>query len=110
MAKTTDGGDTWEFRSNENGRPMYFSQIRVDPNDPEIVYVVDQRVHKSTDGGLTFETLSGYGHVDQHADLLMRPAVPVATAHRGIHRATHALSTVVFVCALVCPCMHGREV
>jgi photosystem II stability/assembly factor-like uncharacterized protein len=65
--RSTDGGDTWEFRSNENGRPMYFSQIRVDPNDPETVYVVDQRVHKSTDGGRTFERLDGYGHVDQHA-------------------------------------------
>ena len=65
--RSTDGGETWEFRSNENGRPMYFSQIRVDPNDPDVVYVVDQRVHKSMDGAATFEVLSGYGHVDQHA-------------------------------------------
>ena len=65
--RSTDGGATWDFRSNENGRPMYFSQIRVDPNDPETVYVVDQRVHKSVDGAETFERLDGYGHVDQHA-------------------------------------------
>ena len=65
--RSTDGGASWEFRSNENGRPMYFSQIRVDPNDPETVYVVDQRVHKSVDGARTFERLDGYGHVDQHA-------------------------------------------
>lgn len=65
--RSTDGGASWEFRSNENGRPMYFSQIRVDPNDPETVYVVDQRVHRSVDGAATFEVLSGYGHVDQHA-------------------------------------------
>jgi photosystem II stability/assembly factor-like uncharacterized protein len=65
--RSTDKGSTWEFRSNENGRPMYFSQIRVDPMDPDLVYTVDQRVHKSTDGGQTFKTLEGYGHVDQHA-------------------------------------------
>ncbi|MEO2158040.1 MAG: hypothetical protein ABGX31_01760 [bacterium] len=65
--RSTDKGNTWEFRSNENGRPMYFSQIRVDPMDPDLVYTVDQRVHKSTDGGQNFETLEGYGHVDQHA-------------------------------------------
>ncbi len=65
--RSTDGGATWEFRSNENGRPMYFSQIRVDPNDRDVVYVVDQRVHKSVDGAETFERLDGYGHVDQHA-------------------------------------------
>ncbi|MCZ6917375.1 MAG: hypothetical protein O7I93_11400 [Gemmatimonadetes bacterium] len=65
--RSSDKGQTWEFRSNENGRPMYFSQLRVSPEDPDLVYVVDQRVHKSRDGGRSFETLNGYGHVDQHA-------------------------------------------
>jgi len=31
------------------------------------VYVVDQQLHRSVDGGLTFEMLDGFGHVDQHA-------------------------------------------
>ena len=65
--RSDDKGMSWEFRGNENGRPMYFSQMRVDPNNPDIVYVVDQRVHKSTDGAQNFERLNGYGHVDQHA-------------------------------------------
>ena len=65
--RSTDGGESWQFRSNENGRPMYFSQLRVSPSDPDLVYTVDQRVQKSRDGGLTWETLDGYGHVDQHA-------------------------------------------
>ena len=71
--RSTDGGASWGFRSNENGRPMYFSQIRVDPNDPLTVYVVDQRVHRSTDGAMNFDVLDGYGHVDQHA-LWINPA------------------------------------
>ena len=62
-----DKGRTWEFRSNEDGRPMYFSELRVSPQDPNLVYVVDLNVHKSTDGGRTFAQLGGYGHVDQHA-------------------------------------------
>ena len=62
-----DKGRTWEFRSNMNGRPMYFSQIRVSPQDPDLVYSVDLEVRKSRDGGRTFEQLDGYGHVDQHA-------------------------------------------
>ena len=65
--RSTDKGESWSFRSNENGRPMYFSQIRVDPTNADIVYVVDQRVYKSTDGAREFELLEGYGHVDQHA-------------------------------------------
>ena len=65
--RSSDKGMSWEFRSNENGRPMYFSQIRVDPADPDLVYIVDLRIYKSRDGARTFETLDGYGHVDQHA-------------------------------------------
>ena len=44
--RSTNKGRSWEFRSNENGRPMYFSQLRVSPQAPDLVYVVDQRVHK----------------------------------------------------------------
>jgi photosystem II stability/assembly factor-like uncharacterized protein len=65
--RSGDKGRTWEFRSNMNGRPMYFSQIRVSPQDPDLVYSVDLEVRKSRDGGRTFQQLDGYGHVDQHA-------------------------------------------
>jgi len=65
--RSGDKGRTWEFRSNMNGRPMYFSQIRVSPQDPDLVYSVDLEVWKSRDGARTFEELDGYGHVDQHA-------------------------------------------
>lgn len=65
--RSGDKGRTWEFRSNQNGRPMYFSQIRVSPQDANLVYVVDLEVYKSRDGARTWEELDGYGHVDQHA-------------------------------------------
>ena len=35
LYSSTDRGDTWEKLSDTNPRPMYFSQIRVDPNDPQ---------------------------------------------------------------------------
>jgi hypothetical protein len=53
--------------SNQNQRPMYFSQIRVDPNNPDTVYVGGVQPQKSTDGGKTFNALQGMGHVDNHA-------------------------------------------
>ncbi len=65
--RSADKGKTWEFRSNKNGRPMYFSQIRVSPQDPNLVYSVDLPVWKSRDGGRTWVELDGFGHVDQHA-------------------------------------------
>ena len=33
--KSIDKGKTWTWVNGENQRPMYFSQIRVDPNDPK---------------------------------------------------------------------------
>lgn len=65
--RSNDGGNSWEFRSNQNNRPMYYSQIRVDPNDPNTVYVGGASASKSTDGAKTFTQLTGFGHGDHHA-------------------------------------------
>lgn len=65
--RSNDGGNSWEFRSNQNNRPMYYSQIRVDPNDPNTVYVGGASASKSTDGAKTFAQLTGFGHGDHHA-------------------------------------------
>jgi photosystem II stability/assembly factor-like uncharacterized protein len=65
---STDGGDTWESLSSTNPRPMYFSQIRVDPNDPERIYVGGQDLMRSDDGGRTFTDDGAENvHLDHHA-------------------------------------------
>ncbi len=47
---------------------MYYSQIRVDPRNPETVYVGGLNFSKSTDGGKTFKSLqAGIAHSDNHA-------------------------------------------
>src|SRR5688500_19873832 len=55
--RSDDKGKTWRVVSNENNRPMYYSQIRVDPRNPETVYVGGLNFSKSTDGGKTFRSL-----------------------------------------------------
>ncbi len=65
--RSSDKGLTWTFVSNENQRPMYYSQIRIDPNNVDVVYVAGTNPAKSVDGGKTFTRLSGMGHVDNHA-------------------------------------------
>jgi photosystem II stability/assembly factor-like uncharacterized protein len=71
--RSDDKGKTWTLLSNCNSRPMYFSQLRVDPENDKTIYVAGLPVAKSLDGGKTFATLDaagGYGepgHVDQHA-------------------------------------------
>jgi hypothetical protein len=73
VLRSEDKGRTWVFESNCNARPMYFSQLRIDPTNDKTVYVAGLPVAKSLDGGKTFATLDaagGYlspGHVDQHA-------------------------------------------
>src|SRR5690349_840340 len=66
--RSDDKGKTWRIVSNENNRPMYYSQIRVDPKNPEPVYVGGLNFSKSTDGGKTFKSLQqGIAHSDNHA-------------------------------------------
>jgi hypothetical protein len=72
--RSNDKGGHWTLMSNCDSRPMYFSQLRIDPTNPDIVYVSDLPVDKSVDGGKTFFVLGGGGganfaggHVDQHA-------------------------------------------
>jgi Sortilin, neurotensin receptor 3, len=71
--RSENGGRTWKLMSNCDARPMYFSQLRVDPQNDNNIYVSGLPVAKSLDGGKTFATLDvagGYGepgHVDQHA-------------------------------------------
>jgi photosystem II stability/assembly factor-like uncharacterized protein len=65
--RSDDGGKTWRVASNNNNRPMYYSQIRVDPNNPDTVYTMGATFYKSTDGGKTFRNVAGIAHGDHHA-------------------------------------------
>lgn len=66
--KSTDGGESWQRINSLNPRPMYFSQIRVDPQDAHYVYVLGIALHRSTDGGQTFKNDGGETvHADHHA-------------------------------------------
>jgi photosystem II stability/assembly factor-like uncharacterized protein len=64
-----DGGKSWERINSLNPRPMYYSQVRVDPENRDFVYVLGTSLYKSKDGGKTF-TADGVTdgiHVDHHA-------------------------------------------
>lgn len=51
--RSDDRGATWEHMSDWNPRPMYASQILVDPSDDQRVYMVNSYSF-SDDGGKTF--------------------------------------------------------
>ena len=66
--RSNDRGATWTRQNALNPRPMYYSQIRIDPKNPDKVWVLGG-VAMSLDGGKTFRTegLSDRVHTDHHA-------------------------------------------
>jgi photosystem II stability/assembly factor-like uncharacterized protein len=54
LYRSSDAGMHWNKVSSTNPRPMYFSQVRIDPNDDHRIYVLGVRLNVSDDGGRTF--------------------------------------------------------
>jgi photosystem II stability/assembly factor-like uncharacterized protein len=68
LYKSVDGGESWTRLNSLNPRPMYFSQVRVDPNDDQYIYVLGIALYRSGDGGKSFKPDGGRGvHGDHHA-------------------------------------------
>ena len=56
LYRSADGGRTWTHMSTKNTRPFYYSQVRVDPSNPDRVYWSSTPVAFSDDGGKTTRT------------------------------------------------------
>ncbi|MCY3611194.1 MAG: hypothetical protein OXH51_06630 [Gemmatimonadetes bacterium] len=76
LYRSLDRGDTWEKMSNTNPRPMYYSQVRIDPTNVDRIYVLGTNLMVSDDGGRTFRSDgASQVHVDHH-DLWINPDDP----------------------------------
>lgn len=64
--RSEDRGESWTWVNSADPRPFYYSQIRVDPQDPMRVYILGN-IAMSEDGGENFENLQINVHVDHHA-------------------------------------------
>jgi photosystem II stability/assembly factor-like uncharacterized protein len=60
-----DGGEHWTKVNDLCPRPFYFGEIRIDPINPLIIYVLGISLAVSFDGGQDFRTL---GHKQLHSD------------------------------------------
>ncbi len=70
LFRSDDRGETWRKAyddPNINFRPFYYSDIRVDPNDPERLYSLSGSLSVSGDGGRTFTTIAQNVHGDHQA-------------------------------------------
>ena len=63
-----DRGESWDRVNSLTPRPFYYSQIRVDQQDPQNMWVLGTQMHVSKDGGRRFSANGARGiHVDHHA-------------------------------------------
>ncbi|MCH7523444.1 MAG: glycosyl hydrolase [Bacteroidetes bacterium] len=77
LYRSDDGGDTWKQVNSERKlrqRAWYYTRVYADTKNVDVVYVLNVRYHKSTDGGKTFNTYNA-PHGDHH-DLWIAPEDP----------------------------------
>ena len=59
LFRSNDAGATWTKTTGDTrvwGRGWYFEKVAVDPKNPDVVYVPNVGIQRSTDGGKTFST------------------------------------------------------
>lgn len=76
LFRSDDYGANWRMVSDDksiNFRPFYYSDVRADPSNPEVVWSLSGGLYKSTDGGRNFESV-GQGVHGDHQSLWIDPA------------------------------------
>ncbi len=74
LYRSEDGGNKWTQVNSERKlrqRAWYYTRLYADTEDEDVVYVLNVRYHKSTDGGKSFKTFNA-PHGDHH-DLWIAP-------------------------------------
>lgn len=70
LFRSDDGGDSFRKVSDETdivSRGLYYTDMRVHPQNPEVVFAVASLLQKSIDGGRSFARISRSTHIDFHA-------------------------------------------
>ena len=68
--KSEDRGENWKMVNDDpniNFRPFYYSDVRVDPNQPNILFSISGRLSRSKDSGNTWEQIAKTVHGDHQA-------------------------------------------
>jgi photosystem II stability/assembly factor-like uncharacterized protein len=76
LYRSDDGGANWTHVSSDPriwGRGWYFSRVTVDPKNPNIVWVPNVALYRSTDGGYHFTAIKGAPGGDDYHILWIDP-------------------------------------
>jgi len=75
--RSDNGGQSWTHMTNNpllTSRSWYYMEVMADPQNPEVVYVLNSPLTRSIDGGKTF-TVVPVRHIDTH-DIWINPNNP----------------------------------
>ena len=78
LFRSDDGGDTFKKMSDKQdliSRGLYYTQVRVHPTNPDVVFAVGSTMWKSIDGGKAWTRVSTTTHIDFHS-LWIDPSNP----------------------------------
>ncbi len=76
--RSDDAGDSWRRLTSDSKlfqRPWYYNHIYADPQNANVVYVLNTGFYRSIDGGKTFDQSIRVPHGDNH-DLWINPQNP----------------------------------
>ncbi len=76
LYRSDDAGATWKHTDDEHriwGRGWYFGVVAVDPRNPDLVYVSNTSMYRSTDGGKTFVSFKGAPGGDDYHSIWIAP-------------------------------------
>src|SRR5438105_3529858 len=79
LYRSDDGGDSWRLANGDErlwGRDGDFNEVKVDPTNPDVVYVANVVTWKSVDGGHTFAAFRGAPGGDDYHRLWIDPDDP----------------------------------
>ena len=68
--KSEDRGENWKMVNDDpniNFRPFYYSDVRVDPSQPNVLFSISGRLSRSKDSGNTWEQIAKTVHGDHQA-------------------------------------------
>lgn len=79
LYRSDDAGSSWHRVNSQQrlvSRGDDFAEVKVDPKNPEVVYVADTSFYRSDDGGKTFNCLKGSPGGDDYHRIWINPNNP----------------------------------
>jgi photosystem II stability/assembly factor-like uncharacterized protein len=85
--RSDDGGASWQLTNGDDAlASTYFGRVTADPKNNNAIYVIGVAVHRSEDGGKTFDIIKGTPGGDDYHFLWINPAHPdhmIVTSDQG---------------------------